>query len=71
MGEVARMKLTPDNMRAMCDWVVADKGVFSHRFEDREGWLSISIDTAEGSMVINQNEWLTKNDKGIFKVVDK
>ena len=71
MSEVARMKLTPDNMRAMCDWVVADKSVFSHRFEDREGWMSISIDTAQGPLVINQNEWLTKDDKGIFKVVDK
>lgn len=71
MGEVARMKLTLDNMRAMCDWVVADKAVYSHRFEDHEGLLSISIDTAEGPMVINQNQWLTKDDKGVFKVVDK
>jgi phosphoribosylformylglycinamidine (FGAM) synthase-like amidotransferase family enzyme len=70
MGEVARMKLTPNNMRAMCDWVVADRSVFSHRFEDGDSMM-VSIDTAEGNHVIHENQWLVKDDEGKFKVTDK
>lgn len=71
MGEVARMKLTPDNMRAMCDWVVADKTIGSHRLEAVGEKLLITIDTPQGLMSINEGQWLTKDDKGTFKVIDK
>lgn len=69
MNEVARIKLTPNTMRMLCDWVVADKQVFSHRFEDGDVML-VSIDTAEGALTIKQDQWLVKFDDGTFKVVE-
>ena len=68
MSEVARMKLTPDNMRAMCDWVVADKHVSSHRLNMERG-LEITIDVGEQHYTVKQDQWLVKYDDNSFKVV--
>ena len=69
MNEVARMKLTPDNMRAMCDWVVADKHITSHRLTMDRG-LEITIDIIDKHYTIKQDQWLVKYDDNSFKVVD-
>lgn len=68
MSEVARMKLTQDNMRAMCDWVVNDRSIASHRLDTIDGKLQINIDTPQGLMIIKEDQWLIKNDKGVFTV---
>ena len=70
MSEVARMKLTQDNMRAMCDWVVNDRTITSHRLETTDGRLQINIDTPQGLMIIKHDQWLIKDDKGVFTVND-
>jgi len=71
MGEVARMKLTPENMRAMCDWVVADKTIGSHTLNTIGEKLLITIDTPQGMLSINEGQWLTKDEDGTFKVINK
>ena len=70
MSEVARMKLTQDNMRAMCDWVVNDRTITSHRLETIDGRLQINIDTPQGLMIIKHDQWLIKDEKGVFTVND-
>jgi hypothetical protein len=70
MGEVARMKLTQDNMRAMCDWVVADKTITSHRLNTYEG-LEILIDITDEHLTVKENQWLIKYDDGTFAVATK
>jgi hypothetical protein len=70
MGEVARMKLTPDNMRAMCDWVVGDKRITSHRLNTSDG-LEILIDVIDKHYTIKENNWLIKYDDGTFAVATK
>jgi hypothetical protein len=70
MSEVARMKLTQDNMRAMCDWVVGDRNITSHRLNTSDG-LEILIDVVDKHYTIQENQWLIKYDDGTFAVAVK
>lgn len=66
--EIVRMKLTPDNMRGMCNWIVADQSIHSHRLNMDNG-LEITIDFAgDQHLTVKQDQWLVKYADNSFKV---
>ena len=65
------MKLVLSNMRAMCDWVVADRSITSHRLDALNDNLQITVDTPGGLLVINHGQWLIKDEFGKFTVEDE